>query len=197
MIFTLKTVLIQTQMFVATICIRPKRAKHLNCWMFSWKKNLWVYVEWMFKLFSKNIQISDDVHNIFYPCWIICLHDSLSLTKYLSQLTTFIPHILIKFTLRYSECHFHPWRKSPSYYFLPRWTKGTKVNTADCSTPLNASSQQIHKYTDTNTKTKTKTKGTKVNTADCSTPLNASFRQIHIFVSSGIFISQTIFLNHF
>ena len=111
----------------------------------------------MFKLFSKNIQISDDVHNIFYPCWIICLQDSLSLTKYLSQLTTFIPHILIKFTLRYSECHFRPWRKSPSYYFLPRWTKGTKVNTADCSTPLNASSQQIHKYTDTNTKTKTKT----------------------------------------
>ena len=32
---TLKTVLIQTQMLVATMCISPNRAKHLNCWMFS------------------------------------------------------------------------------------------------------------------------------------------------------------------
>ena len=50
---SLKTVRIQTQILVATMCIKPNLAKHLNWWMFSWNRRFHYNSEHRLDLVSK------------------------------------------------------------------------------------------------------------------------------------------------
>ena len=62
---SLKTVLIQTQIFVATMCIRPNRAKHLNWWMLSWKRKMF------YLSFSSIWRKSNDLWGKVATLWIV------------------------------------------------------------------------------------------------------------------------------
>ena len=62
---SLKTVLIQTQIFVATMCIRPNRAKHLNWWMLSWKRKMF------YLSYSSIWRKSNDLWGKVATLWIV------------------------------------------------------------------------------------------------------------------------------